>query len=122
MLIKKDTKSAISLIVFALILAVVGWIYFELHCSNLAEKISTITGVISALAASGALFLAILVYKKFGIERRLLNRQFDLIYELVEEVSKKKFILKSADMQEGVHSFIMFYTPRLGINAKAEND
>ena len=122
MFMKRDTSSAIFIVAISVAVAVIVWIYYEINTANSAEKISAITGTISALVAAGALILAILVYKKFGIEQRLLNRQFDLIYELIEEISKKKFILKSADRQENIPTAIIFYVPRIEINSGTKND
>ncbi len=59
------------------------------------QKIDSLANIISSLAALTTLFLALLLYNKFGIENKLLNKNLQTVTEFLKEVSNIRLLFDS---------------------------
>ena len=57
------------------------------------EKVVTSANLVGSLSSIVTLVLAILLFKKYGIEQSLLNKQTEAVFQLLAEIKKTRLIL-----------------------------
>lgn len=84
---------------FTLLAAVIIILLSILLClkGNPTNVISNGTNIITAICSLGTLVLAILLYNKYGIDSKLIEKNTDIVFKLIAEVNKSFFIVEGPE-------------------------
>lgn len=84
----KNIKLA-SLAIFILILSITPFFL----SNEYYEVITTSSSIIGALSAIITLIIALLLFSKYGVEKSLINKQTEVVFQLLQELKKTRFII-----------------------------
>jgi hypothetical protein len=79
---------------------------FYLQESNL-KHITEGAQLLAALSSLFTLYLAILLFNKFGIEKSIIQKKVDVTLNILEKLNKKNFLMKVADKQHVLLNFFV---------------
>lgn len=81
----------LTALIVIIIIAIGSVPFFLTSIAN--EAISVGSNLISALASLVTLIIALVLYSKYGVEKSLLDKQTDVVFRLISELKKTRFII-----------------------------
>lgn len=104
-----NMKKFITILVLVIIITL-GTIPFFLT-QTAQNALSVCTGIISSLASLITLLIALLLYSKYGVEKSLVNKQTEVVLNLLAELKKVHFKILHAG---GGGGMLFLHLDRLG--------
>lgn len=113
---RTKTKIFIAVLSLFVVLALIAPIF--LYC-DIDKALTLGTNLVGAVSGIGTLVIAFLLFDRFGIGKRIIDKKVDVVIELVEELKGKRMTADS-DMKDGSRSFQQIYLSQDMTNHKEE--
>lgn len=82
----------ITTILILIIIAVLGVMPFFIT-QTASNAVIVSAGIVNALASIITLLIALLLYSKYGVEKSLINKQTEVVFRLLTELKKTRFLI-----------------------------
>lgn len=87
---KLNMKKYLIILVCILLVGLVVMPFFL--SSTQHDSLLVSTNLVSSISSCVTLLLAILLYSKYGVEKNLLNKQTEVVFSLLQELKKSRFL------------------------------